>query len=301
MIKAEKYVHNILEEKLGKKAARVRQFPTGLSHFVYDVTTYDDFPCVIRIAIPERTDEFKRGLFWHEKIERAGVRLPLIYEIGEIDNHHYAVYERLEGDDLENVYSSLSAQEKRMIAEEVAEIQKRISLLDQAMFQQANPWDEVLRDIIVRSEREILDHGLSDPKYIDLICEHVEEFGNYYRSLKPVSFLYDLNIRNVIVNDGKLTGIIDVDEVWYGDPLLAIGRGKTILLAMRCDLDFIDYWCEYLNLSVYEIKIVDLNALLYCLRFMGTIGTKLNGNASIQTNPENARLFESIADNLLGF
>lgn len=300
MINAEELVYEIIENKLGKKAARVKQFPTGLSHFVYDVRTYDDVSCVIRIARPERREEFERGLFWHEKIERTGVRLPYIYEVGEINNHYFAVYERLKGDDLENVYSSLSTQEKRDLAEEVAEIQQRISTLDHALFQRANPWDEVIRGIIARSEREILAHGLSNPKYIHLIREHVEEFGHYYRTLKPVPFLYDLSIRNVIIDNGKITGIIDVDDVWYGDPLLAIGRGKTILLAMRQEVDFIEYWCKYLNLSVEEMKVVDMYDLLYCLRFMGTIGTKLNGNASIQTNPENARLFESIAESILG-
>lgn len=68
---------------------------------------------------------------------------------------------------------------------------------------------------------------------------------------------------------------------------------------MRQDTYLISQWCEYLALSEQEIEMVDFYALLYCLRFMGTIGTKLNGNASIQTDPENARLFERLADKQL--
>jgi hypothetical protein len=68
---------------------------------------------------------------------------------------------------------------------------------------------------------------------------------------------------------------------------------------MRQDTEFINRWCETIELSAHEARIVELYSLLYCLRFMGTIGTKLNGNASIQTNPENARLFECIADRIL--
>ena len=117
MLKAEEYACEIVEDKLGKKTASIRQFPTGLSHFVFDVLADNDFSCVIRIARPDRRKEFERGIVWHEKIELIGVRLPQIFEIGEINGHHFAVSERLKGDDLENVYSSLSAQEKRSIAE----------------------------------------------------------------------------------------------------------------------------------------------------------------------------------------
>ncbi|NOY99357.1 MAG: aminoglycoside phosphotransferase family protein [Chloroflexi bacterium] len=300
MLKAEEYAREIVEEKLGKKTARIRQFSTGLSHFVFDVLADDDFSCVIRIARPERTKEFERGIFWHEKIELTGVRLPQILEVGEINGHHFAVYERLKGDDLENVYSSLSAQEKRGIAETVAGIQQRISSLDQGLFERIYSWAEVLRGIVSRSEREILSHGLCNPKYINLVRGQIEKYGEYIETLKPVTFLYDLSVRNVIVDNGKVTGIIDVDDVWFGDPLLAIGRGKTILLAMRQDTDFIEYWCKHLELSAQEMEMVELYALLYCLRFMGTLGTRLNGNPSIQTDPDNARLFESIAENILG-
>jgi aminoglycoside phosphotransferase (APT) family kinase protein len=295
----EEFAREITQEILGVKTASIQRFPTGLSHFVFDVSAENGFSCVIRIARPERTQEFERGIKWHAEIESLGVRLPQIYEVGEINDHHFAVYERLMGDDLENLYPSLSAQEVKRIAEEVAEIQRSIQTLDKRLFGRTNSWEEVLRGVISRSEREILWHGLCDPKYIDLILEEIEKHAEDFHTIEPVAFLYDLSVRNVIIFNGNVTGIIDVDDVWYGDPLLAIGRGKTILLAMRQDTDFINHWCAYLELTAQEMRMVELYSLLYCLRFMGTIGTKLNGNASIQTNPENARLFESLADNIL--
>ncbi|MGA7781063.1 MAG: phosphotransferase [Paraburkholderia sp.] len=45
----------------------------------------------------------------------------------------------------------------------------------------------------------------------------------YFASLRPICFLDDLTIKNVIVEHGQLRGIIDVDFVCYGDPLLSIG------------------------------------------------------------------------------
>jgi aminoglycoside phosphotransferase (APT) family kinase protein len=37
------------------------------------------------------------------------------------------------------------------------------------------------------------------------------------------AFLDDLTVKNVLVENGALSGIIDVDFVCYGDPLLAVG------------------------------------------------------------------------------
>lgn len=238
----------IVERNLGIKASRIRQFPTGLSHFVFDISTGDGFTCVIRIARPKRTHEFVRGIKWHEIIESVGVQLPKIFEIGEIGGHHFAVYERLEGDDLENVYSSLSVPERKKIAEEVAEIQQKISTVSMGHFEIIPPWHDFLQGIVSRSEQEIISYGLCNPKYVDLVCEEIESHAEYFHAVQAEPLLYDLSVRNVIINKERVTGIIDVDDTWCGDPLLAIGRGKTILKAMQQDTEFIKYWCEYIEL-----------------------------------------------------
>ena len=106
-------------------------------------------------------------------------------------------------------------------------------------------------------------------------------------------------MRNVIAKSGAVTGIIDVDEVWFGDPLLAIGRGKTVLLTMEQDCDFIGHWCQFLRLSEHQLQTVDFYALLYSVRFMGTMGQTLNGNYSLQTDPNISPLLEKIANDML--
>jgi aminoglycoside phosphotransferase len=46
---------------------------------------------------------------------------------------------------------------------------------------------------------------------------------DYFDSLRPVCFLDDLTIKNVLVDGGELSGLIDFDTVCYGDPLLVLG------------------------------------------------------------------------------
>ncbi|MCP4428058.1 MAG: aminoglycoside phosphotransferase family protein [Chloroflexi bacterium] len=295
----EKYARKIIANTLGKNIATIQRFPTGLSHFVFDVVADDNFSCVIRIAKPERSAEIEEGLSWQAELEKVGAPLPEIYHSGRMNGSAYAIYEKLPGNDLEITYPSLTSLEKKEIAYSVAEIQQKVHTLNKGLFKEIYPWKDVLHWIINRSEREILATRLCDPKFIDLARERMQKYADYFETVEPRAFLYDLNIRNVIVLNGKVTGIIDVDEIWFGDPLLAIGRGKAILLSMRQETDFISYWRDFLNLSPLQTEMVDFYALLYTVRFMGTMGQELNGNQSIQTDPSVAPLLEDIAHRLL--
>ncbi len=224
----------------------------------------------------------------------VGIPLPEIYHTGAVNNHLWSVYERLPGTDLEDAYPSLSTLGKRDIAHAVAKIQQKVHLLDKHHFQRIYPWVDVIHTIVKRSEREILAVGLSKKKHVARVSEKIQDLLDYLHTVKPVPFLYDLNVRNVIVKGGEVTGIIDVDALWFGDPLLAIGRGKTILLTMQQDTDFISRWCQFLNLSDLQLKMVDFYALLYSVRFMGTIGQNLNGSYSLQADPNIAHLLDKV-------
>jgi hypothetical protein len=299
MDEIERVANNITVRHFGPKAVKISRFTTGLSHYVYDVSVNNGISCVLRVARPKRHSEFNRGMYWHSKIENLGLPLPEMFATGVSKGHPYALYQRLEGDDLENVYSSLSFQALKEIAWTLTGFQVKVAKLGIKHFERTYPWIEVLEAIVNRSECEILSHKLCSPEYIPKVRARLTSYETYFATLKPKAFLYDLNVRNIIINGEKVSGIIDVDDVWYGDPLLAVGRGKTILLAMRQNTILIDHWCKFLKLSSLQLDIVDFYALLYCLRFMGTIGTKLNGNPSIQTDPNNARLFEHLVDHFL--
>ncbi len=293
------YARIIIENHFGKNVTAIKQFPTGLSHSVFDVITEDNCPYVVRIARPERNAELERGLYWQEKLEDLDIPLPQIYHAGKVDNHAYAIYERLPGSDLENIYPTLSIQQKRDVAFQVAKIQQKVHLLRKRHFETISPWVDVINSIVSRSEQEILAKDEKDNPYIDYTQYQIQAYQHYFSTVKPVAFLYDLNVRNVIVDEGVVTGIIDVDSMWYGDPLLAIGRSKTILMTMREDTEFISAWCNYLNLSEHQLNVVNFYTLLYSVRFMGTLGQKLNGNYSLQTDPKISGLLEKIADEML--
>ena len=58
----------------------------------------------------------------------------------------------------------------------------------------------------------------------ELICSEEEpvqasRFETYFRQVRPACFLDDITVKNVIVQNGELQGLIDFDCVCYGDPL----------------------------------------------------------------------------------
>lgn len=51
----------------------------------------------------------------------------------------------------------------------------------------------------------------------------------YFTTIRPVCFLDDLTIKNVLAENGELTGLIDVDFVCFGDPLMSVGTSLALL------------------------------------------------------------------------
>lgn len=65
----------------------------------------------------------------------------------------------------------------------------------------------------------------------------LDGFEPYFTTVRPTCFLDDLTTKNVMVQDGRLTGFVDFDVVCYGDPLFHLGltaAAVTADLPPRC-------------------------------------------------------------------
>jgi aminoglycoside phosphotransferase (APT) family kinase protein len=61
------------------------------------------------------------------------------------------------------------------------------------------------------------------------LCNLRSRVESYFDAVQPTPFLDDLTTKNVLVKNGELSGIIDVDFVCYGDPLLGVGATMASL------------------------------------------------------------------------
>ena len=110
------------------------------------------------------------------------------------------------------------------------------------------------------------------------IAQYMEE---NFRKVKSKPFLWDASERNVLVEKGKISGIVDVDEICFGDPLLVIALTSTCLELDSFDTLYTDYWEKGLELNKLAKARLDFYKLFYAVAFMSKHSTYTTNNKKI--------------------
>jgi aminoglycoside phosphotransferase (APT) family kinase protein len=241
----------------GCQPIAVERFPTGLQHHVFEARFADRAPVVVRIA----TEQGRPAMIGAARLSRAlrplGVPLPrVIAEDLDLPFPHL-VLERLPGTDLGNVVKTLPASRLNAIAAAVAEAQRITAGTPSAMrygygVEPADAprdrWSEVLEDNLVRSRTRFAAAGLFDLQPVDAVAELVAQVRDQLDSEPAVPFLHDTTTKNVIVaQDGAFSGIVDVDDLCFGDPRYVVALTLASLIASRAPPDYVDAWMNIAN------------------------------------------------------
>lgn len=305
-------VAHIVQKCMGESVLTVDRFPTGACHFVYDVTTENHLNFVVRIAKSENKDFLTGAMYWHRLLRPKGVPLPdiLYSDIEAVTSPFpYMIIERLAGEDLGIVYPQLSKDEKRILAGEMARIQDAAGSLplgkgygfagsyESGPFLKA--WTDVLYSSLARSRKRIQAGGAVDPRHVDRVAEKISKYEGCFSQVKPKCFLDDTTTRNVIVHDGKLSGIVDVDFVCFGDNLFPIALTRMSLLNAGCDLDYIEFWCDAADLTDEQRGVLQFYTALFCVDFMGELGQTFNKEGPQTIKAEDMGRLSSTLDALL--
>lgn len=144
-------------------------------------------------------------------------------------------------------------------------------------YEQANAagkrsWAEVVAADITRSEERIRRIDRIEPRYVERVRAVLTDYETYLQSVRPVPFLDDTTTKNVIVNQGTLSGIVDTDEVCFGDPLFTLGLTNMALRSLGVDTDYVGYWLDAIGASRQQRAIVAVYSLVFCLGFMSELG-----------------------------
>jgi hypothetical protein len=301
----------ILEKAIDEKAVRVKRFPTGSQHYVYDVLTESGKQLAVRIGVEESRGHIAGAVYWHEVLEKKGLPLPK-FLFSEVKNNLFefpvVIMERLQGKDLGVIYKELSQGQKRKLALEISNIQKVVGTLPQAIgfgyarsFEDKtlkSSWLKLIENQLQRTKKRIVESGIFSLDYLNKVYELVADNKKYILEIKPVAFLDDTTTKNVIIHEGGLSGIVDIDFVCFGDPLYVVSLTKMALLSSGYDLDYVNYWIEDLQLTNEQEKILTLYTIAHCVGFMSEIGHKFNKETS-EVNQNRVEKLKSIFDNLL--
>jgi hypothetical protein len=211
--------------------------------------------------------------------------------------------------DLAYAYPELSKLQKRSLAERIVAIQQLVGTLpagpgygyagsysDQALHPS---WEDVLRADLERSRRRIMTVGSVSTAPVERVASFLPAFADYFAAVPPTPFLDDVTTKNVIVHNGALSGIVDVDWLCFGDPLLTPALTNMALLSRHQQTDYIDDWCDLLDLSPVQQRVLILYTAIFCVGFLSEQGMQFNRDAAPEVDQRGVASLLEILDRLL--
>jgi aminoglycoside phosphotransferase len=302
-------IRRIVSEKLSEKVVSAERFPTGHQHFVFDVETESGKKFVVRASKPEHRHLLESAVYWSELLKPKGIPLPEILASDLQAKFPYLILERFPGKDLRLVYSELSTSQKKTLAAEMAKLQAIAATLPKAKCfgyletyrseTNCRTWFDVVLKYLERSRSRMKTTGFFDTEIVDRVERKARNYEDYFLKIEPIAFFDDITTKNVIVSEGKLSGIVDVDWMCFGDNIQTIALTQMALLSESCDLDYIEFWCYAMNLNAEQRKILNLYSAMCCVDFMSEIGQTFNKAVPLAFEEKKVKRYFEILDYLL--
>jgi hypothetical protein len=215
-----------------------------------------------------------------------GVPLPNIISARLDHQFPHLILERLPGADLGTVIRGLSDTSLEAVAGKVARAQlitanaaaaERFGYAVKPADAPHARWSQVLHENLARTRRRIAAARLFDHGPVDVVVRLVADAVDELDALPSAPFLHDTTTRNVIVTpEGTFTGIVDVDDLCFGDPRYVVALTLASLSASGAPTHYADAW---MNLAGYRRdRIFQLYVVLFIVDFMSEHGQTFNGN-----------------------
>ncbi len=295
---------NLAATAVGRPPVEVRRFSTGLHHYVFEAKFEDRAPVVVRIAAEHSRSAMLGAYTLSNLLRPQGVPLPKIIAEGLNHRFPHLVLERFPGTDLWDVIRDLSGRSLERIAAKVAGAQKdtaRTASAGRYGYAVApadaprERWSQVLQDNLARSRKRISAAGLFDLGPVDAVETMVSAARAELDALPPIPFLHDTTTKNVIVTPGgAFSGIVDVDDLCFGDPRYVIALTLASLTAFDGPVRYVDAWMKLANLR--DDKLFRLYVALFIVDFMSGHGQAFNDNPLPSSADDRNRLLHVFAE-----
>jgi aminoglycoside phosphotransferase (APT) family kinase protein len=119
------------------------------------------------------------------------------------------------------------------------------------------------------------------------------------KTIEPTAFLHDATTKNVIVDEGRVTGLVDVDHMAFGDALWAPTLTRMSLLAAHRPTGYADEQIEELSATSDARERADLYTILHCLSFLGELGQAFNQDEAAPVDMTHQRHLEAVLESLI--
>lgn len=277
---------------------------TGIAGYVYTIE-FENEKYVIKIS--DNKELINGATYWLSKLSSLDLPIPKIYSINNQTFPCYFIMTFIPGKDLGVVYNDLTKSEKKCIARSIFKFQNEIRKLPLAngygflnsyedKYNIRNSWREVVEYHIQRSENRIIQNGIFDKEYVNTVKSLLPYYRDYFNTIEPIPFFDDTTTKNVLIDHGKISGIIDFDWICFGDRLYVVALTTMSLINMQSDLDYIESWKKLEKLSEVQENVLMFYILVFCIDFMAEKGMKFNKSEIEVTNKDEKVFLENVFD-----
>jgi aminoglycoside phosphotransferase (APT) family kinase protein len=188
----------------------------------------------------------------------------------------YLILESIPGRDLRFELRTMNRNQQFQLANELVGFQRKVGSLPHpqgygyAAIQQNGPLSSWVK--VVESQIADVSHT-SLPRLARLtraVHRGIRAHASELSAVPPTCFLDDLTTKNVIVQEGVLQGIVDLDFVCYGDPLFWIAL-TAVAIVSDLGAEFLTYaaaLCDSWGLVPRSSRLLALYVVVHCQRFI---------------------------------
>ncbi|MBD5495540.1 MAG: aminoglycoside phosphotransferase family protein [Lachnospiraceae bacterium] len=291
----EKKALEIFEKNVSMKICKIERCRVGHGNYVY-IISGDMDKYVIRCS--EEDNAYIDTIYWLKKLNKVNIPVPEIIAYGKYQNYNYIILSYMAGEDLGIVYPTLSNDEKRIIAREVVRIQTKVATIELEDIEADWTWNTFIVDMLERAKERIAMNGYFDINKVEQIWKMSEALQDYFNKVKPIAYLDDISTKNLLIENGRISGVIDLDWIGVGDKLTYAALTNVALLNMDYDTDYVEFLLEEMNVNQVEKKAFIYYSLLFCVDFMGERGMQF-GDKRIDVNDMIISRLNEIYDKLI--
>lgn len=287
---------SVVREMTHEKIVSSKRLTTGDQYFVFAThSTTSEY--VIRMTTVEHIQKFHQAIYWQEKL--IPLNIPLARFIKTDLVRLYSPFpallmKRLPGDDLCNVYPNLTDLDKKNLAKEIVNIHAATqSLPDGVGYGIMNTYEEIPEykswyDFLINRLQFCVCFIKQNKIFgeVEEIISIVERLKAGLQSIPPRPCLWDVSERNVLIHNGKISGIVDVDDLCCGDPLFVLALTYVGLENEGYDVLYPNYWAEFLQLDKEAQLRLSFYRLFFSVVFMRKHGMLTNNNKKIMYDVE---------------
>lgn len=264
-------IAQIIRKEFCSEPGRIVKMGNGICNEVYLVEA-GEREVVVRLNTAER---FLLGSHNHIPIfQSKGIRVPDILAEDyskTVLPYAWQVLTRIEGRDITDVIETLTDGQLRAIAAEISNVFRQLRTVPNngkygVLWGDGRELVDSWTAYIEHMTQVVLGWGASTG-VLDKNLEHIltwinAEYKGYFETVAPVTYYGDICAKNVMIHEGRFSGLVDLDALAQGDPLEAVGRIKASWYGTHYGRVYTDAVMDDQELDAGQREIVTMYALL---------------------------------------